>query len=157
MDEIPEWLWRVIEQTKPSSEKLIQWFESVEKERIVQFYVAFDYASQEISDYSAGVRIDNYVFSEDSMEDLCDWIVSQGKDLWEQSTGETADLVAIARIYLDVENDPNAKYPKWFPQTIAHRFYYKHFNEAIFDAAAEFEDRLWNSSANWLEDDSEQN
>lgn len=152
MNTIPDWFWQVIEKTKPNKEKLNQWLETAEKERIVQFYLAFASASEEIADYWDGIVYKDGQFSEDDMEDFCNWIVSQGKEFWLETTKENADLISISKIYLRTESGETTEYPDWSPQHLAGDFFYKTFNENIYDASNKMGDDFFDSGEKWLDE-----
>lgn len=53
------------------------------------------------------------VLSEDSTEDLCKWIVSQGRGLWQRATAPDADLTSLAHLYRSAEQGLVPEYPRW--------------------------------------------
>src|SRR4051794_28730205 len=71
--------WNILKECKPSLKKLEQALESLDKEELENYYGLYQVFSEKICDYSNGPA----GLSEDSTEDLCIWIVSQGFEFWQ--------------------------------------------------------------------------
>lgn len=106
MDDIPEWFWHVLHATRPNLSALESWLSSQPKQTLETFALAYLDAASELADYSEGVPIEGQRWSEDSTEDLCQWVVSQGHEFWHSVlTGEKGGLAEAARAY---EGNPSA-------------------------------------------------
>ena len=104
MHEILEWFWTVLESARPDLGRLASWLEAATRTEIEAFTRKFSEAKEAVANYSDGVQVDGTVFSEDSMEDLCEWIVAQGRDFWEAAVSGGTDLAELAREYLAEES-----------------------------------------------------
>ncbi len=113
--EIPEWFWSLIETTKPSLALLIERLEALSQAELEQWQRAYELAAAAIVPYWDGPDMGGNlgVLSEDSTEDLCEWIVSQGRELWQRATGPGADLIYLAHLYQRAEQGLIPEYPAW--------------------------------------------
>lgn len=73
------------------------------KEIVVEHLAcAYAAAATELVDFSSGgVEVDGRVWSEDSTEDLCTWVVSQGHAFWGMVVDGTWSLAEVAEVYLE--------------------------------------------------------
>jgi hypothetical protein len=105
VDEPPAWFWAVIEETRPNLAALEAWLVAQPKATVERFANAYWDASSELCDYSEGVLINGDVWSEDSTEDLCAWVVSQGRALWVSVASGERSLAEVAEVYLGRATD----------------------------------------------------
>jgi hypothetical protein len=146
MDEIPEWFWQVLDSTKPRLPALEAWLEAQPRRTVEHFAAAYVEAAGMLGDYSDGVVVDGVGWSEDAMEDLYNWIVSQGHDYWAAVVSGEYPLADVIEVYLDrpaplgpapvrwtddVSNPAHKGYQA--PQYIAHGVYFTRFGEEIYD------------------------
>ena len=97
--DIPAWFWSMLDETRPSLENLALLLEDLSRERLVQFAFHYQAAAQEVCDYWQGPVVDDISFSEDDTEDLCNWVVGQGRSMWEHALSLGSDLEPIVRLY----------------------------------------------------------
>ena len=105
MEPMPELLWTVIENSKPSLQRLADWLESASREDVERFALTYEWAAQEIAEYWQGPLVDDVQYSEDDTEDLCNWIVSQGRKLWGQAVSEEIDLADLRGFVIVLNRD----------------------------------------------------
>jgi hypothetical protein len=146
MDEIPAWFWQVLDSSKPRLSTLEAWLAAQPRRTVEQFAAAYTNAAETLGDYSAGVDVDEEVWSEDSTEDLYNWIVSQGHDYWAAVVSGEHPLVDVVDLYLDRPSSLGAAPVRWTndvsnpehqgyqaPCCIAHGVYRTRFGEEIPD------------------------
>ena len=143
----PDWFWDVLERTRPDLARLESWLMAASAEQVRQFADAFENAAMTLCDYWDGPMVDGIQYSEDDTEDLCQWIVSQGRDLWTKLMNGKLDLTDVARHIARSEIDKlPAKTEEWnstvndlrhfgyqSPECIAHAVYYSRFGTRISD------------------------
>jgi hypothetical protein len=104
VDDVSQWFWLVLEQTKPDLGRLATWLEAASRAEIEDFAREFRRAKEHVvADYSKGIEVDGVIFSEDGTEDFCDWVVAQGRDFWQAAVASRADLSGLAREYQGAE------------------------------------------------------
>ncbi|WP_406088236.1 hypothetical protein [Kitasatospora purpeofusca] len=99
-DHASDWFWEVLESTRPRLSALESWLESQPREVLEAFALAYESAAESLADFSDGVSVDGDVWSEDSTEDLCMWVVGQGRGLWSSVVVGDRPLEDVARTYL---------------------------------------------------------
>jgi Protein of unknown function (DUF4240) len=80
--EIPDFFWEIIETANNGHENLTEILLKADKNTIYKFAGEFGSAAVALTDKRYVDRME--VTSEDSIEDICHWIVSQGKDYYEK-------------------------------------------------------------------------
>ena len=85
MESPPDWFWNILDSTRPSLAALEAWLVNAPKKRLEQFASAYELAAHSLRDYWDGPLVDGIQYSEDDTEDLCNWIVAQGRELWQES------------------------------------------------------------------------
>ncbi|MGW2183793.1 hypothetical protein ACWCXX_38535 [Streptomyces sp. NPDC001732] len=99
-DHVPDWFWEVLETTRPRLSALESWLGSQRREVLEDFALAYLDAAETLVDFSEGVSVDGDIWSEDSTEDLCMWVVGQGRGLWQLVTAGKLSLEEVAQAYL---------------------------------------------------------
>ncbi|MFB7469655.1 hypothetical protein [Kitasatospora sp. NPDC056184] len=99
-DDVPDWFWDVLEATRPRLSALELWLESRPREVLEAFALAYEAAADSLADFSEGVRVEGDAWSEDDTEDLCFWVVGQGRGLWGSVLSGERSLEEAARLYL---------------------------------------------------------
>lgn len=99
-DHVPDWFWEVLEATRPRLSALELWLGSQPREILEAFALAYESAADSLADFSEGVSVDGDVWSEDSTEDLCMWVVGQGCGLWNSVIAGEVRLEEVAQMYL---------------------------------------------------------
>ncbi|MGW0958484.1 hypothetical protein ACWD4K_05470 [Streptomyces gelaticus] len=99
-DHVPDGFWEVLEATRPRLSALELWLESHSREALEAFALAYESAAESLADFSEGVSVDGDVWSEDSTEDLCMWVVGQGYELWSSVVVGELRLEEVAQMYL---------------------------------------------------------
>ncbi|MFF2658155.1 hypothetical protein ACFVUH_12395 [Kitasatospora sp. NPDC058032] len=148
-DEVPDWFWAALEATRPRLSALESWLESRPREVLEAFALAFEAAADALADFSDGVRVDGFGWSEDDTEDLCLWIVGQGRGFWESVLAGERSLEEAAQLYLgrvppsagqvvpwdeEVTNPEHRGYQS--PGTIVHGVYRTRFSEVLDERPA---------------------
>ncbi|GAA2328886.1 hypothetical protein [Dactylosporangium salmoneum] len=148
MEAIPDWFWSALAAARPSLAALEAWLEAQPREVVERFAAAYDAAAGElVDDYSDGVEVDGIVWSEDSAEDLCAWVVGQGRDFWGRVVDGTWSLAEVADAYLDRPSPLGAAAVRWdtavshpdhrgyqAPWAIAYGVYRTRFGEELTEA-----------------------
>lgn len=138
-DDVPGWFWDVIDLTRPSVAALETWLATQPGETIARFAFAYWTASTDLADYADGIDVDGFAWSEDDMEDLCEWVVSQGRTYWQSVMSGEHSLRDAAAIYADrsthwsteVVNPEHRGYQA--PGSIAHGVYWVRFGTDLDD------------------------
>jgi hypothetical protein len=141
----PDWFWDVLAATKPDIAALEAWLMAQPKQTVVQFGYAYDEAARDLVDYSAGVRVDGIVWSEDGTEDVCHWVVGQGRAYYYSVASGEVPLELAARAYADgtdrwltTVTDPEHR-GFAAPGSIANGVYRSRFGEELDDAIDELD------------------
>jgi len=111
MAEIPAWFWETLDSARPNLQALASFLENTSRQTLIEFATFYREASQEACEYWNGPIVDDIPFSEDDTEDLCNWVVSQGKSVWERAIASRRSLEPIVRLYR--ENDGKASSTSW--------------------------------------------
>ncbi len=93
-----EELWALIDASVPDPERFAAAVEGLDQDALIERYADVFAARQAVRVKWAGPWIDAAIghLSEDSTEDLCDWIVGQGSEIWAGACGAAdATLVAL--------------------------------------------------------------
>ena len=98
MEHPPDWFWNILESTRPSLMKLESWLVTAPREHVEEFAAAYELAAKTLCDYWDGPLVDGIQYSEDDTEDLCNWIVSQGRELWHKVAGGDLDIGHVASV-----------------------------------------------------------
>jgi hypothetical protein len=135
--QVPDWFWDVLEATRPNLAALEAALVAAPKATVAQFGFHYDTASLDLAEYSSGIEVDGVGWSEDDMEDLCEWIVGQGRAYWQSVIDGDRTLLAAARTYLGDANhwstevnDPDHRGHQ-SPGGIAHGVYWSRFGEML--------------------------
>ncbi len=99
-DHVSDGFWEVLESTRPRLSALESWLGTQPREALEAFALAYESAAESLADFSGGVTVDGEVWSEDSTEDLCLWVVGQGRALWTSVVVGDLPLEEAARMYL---------------------------------------------------------
>ncbi|WP_433217212.1 hypothetical protein ACQP00_09230 [Dactylosporangium sp. CS-047395] len=118
-----EWFWSVLETHARDMDGLVAWLRSAPRDQVVAFQVAYEEAAGELADYWDGPLVDGVQYSEDDTEDLCLWIVAQGRDAWEDAR---VDFGAAVRRYgaRDVDD-------AWVPGGVAYQIFFGRFGSSL--------------------------
>jgi hypothetical protein len=98
MEAPPDWFWNILDSTRPSLAALETWLVNAPKEQLEEFANVYELAAQSLCDYWDGPLVDNLQYSEDDTEDLCNWVVSQGRELWQRVRAGDIDIGCVASI-----------------------------------------------------------
>ncbi|MFF7454487.1 hypothetical protein [Kitasatospora sp. NPDC008115] len=147
-DHVPAWFWDVLEATRPRLSALESWLGSQPREVLEAFALAYESAADSLADFAEGVSVDGDVWSEDSTEDLCLWVVGQGRGLWGAVIAGDLGLEAAAQLYLgraapdqvapwdgEVSNPEHRGYQS--PGAIAHGVHRSRFGEDLHERLAD--------------------
>ncbi|WP_380283256.1 hypothetical protein [Kitasatospora purpeofusca] len=145
-EDVPDWFWDVLEATRPRLSTLELWLESQPREVLEAFALAYEAAADALADFSEGVRVDGEFWSEDDTEDLCGWVVGQGRGLWGSVIAGERSLEEAAQMYLDRAALPADHVVPWdeevanpehrgyqSPASIAHGVYRTRFAEDLHE------------------------
>ncbi|HEX5402888.1 MAG TPA: hypothetical protein VFX16_11380 [Pseudonocardiaceae bacterium] len=138
-DEVPDWFWDVIESTRPRVAALEAWLQAQPRETVARFALTYEDAASDLAEYWNGIVVDGVGWSVDDMEDLCDWVVSQGHTYWLTVRSGAHPLVDAAREYhaesgawdAIVASPEHRGYAS--PAGIGHGVYWTRFGEDVPD------------------------
>ncbi|WP_405436845.1 hypothetical protein OG373_07365 [Streptomyces avidinii] len=99
-EDVPGWFWEVLDTARPSLSALESWLESQPRGVLEGYALAYLEAAESLVDFSEGVTVDGEVWSEDSTEDLCMWVVGQGRVFWRSTVEGAWELPEVAQAYL---------------------------------------------------------
>jgi hypothetical protein len=136
-DDIPNWFWPLIEETRPSLALLTERLETLNQTELEHWQRAYEVAAEAICPYWDGPDMggDVGVLSEDDTEDFCNWIVSQGRALWELATAPGADLNVLVQLYWNAEMGTATKYPSWSNAEMGTATKYPSWSSAVANPA----------------------
>ncbi|MFE6871298.1 hypothetical protein ACFVFS_32665 [Kitasatospora sp. NPDC057692] len=142
--EVPDWFWDVLEEARPRLSALELWLESRPREVLEAFALAYEAAADALADFADGVCVEGDAWSEDDTEDLCLWVVGQGRGLWGSVVSGERSLEDAARLYLGRAPRPSDRVVRWdaevanpehrgyqSPGGIAHGVYRSRFAEDL--------------------------
>ncbi|WP_194923311.1 hypothetical protein [Catenulispora pinisilvae] len=134
--EIPDAFWDRVGSAGPGDEGATAWLSVATASEIVEYQLAFELAAEELADYSDGPCVDAFVFSEDDTEDLCLWIVAQGRQAWQSVRAGRESLAQAARRYLARRLDAESE--TWTAAgTSAYSIFHDRFGESLSDRMRE--------------------
>ncbi|MFE2935574.1 hypothetical protein [Streptomyces sp. NPDC059278] len=90
----------IAQATRPHLSALESWLGSQPREVLEAFALAYESAADSLADFSEGMSVEGDVWSEDSTEDLCMWVVGQGSGLWSSVIAGEVQLEEAAQMYL---------------------------------------------------------
>ncbi|MEU9763896.1 hypothetical protein [Streptomyces sp. NPDC047985] len=122
---IPDWFWQVLDATRPRLSALEARLESQSRENLEAFALAYLDAADSLIDFSEGVNVDGEVWSEDSTQDLCMWVVGQGRGFWSSVVTGEWELAEAAQAYLGRPSPLSKEVAQWDQEVSApeHRGY----------------------------------
>ncbi|MER7277572.1 hypothetical protein ABT369_24335 [Dactylosporangium sp. NPDC000244] len=121
--EVSDRFWDVLESHERSQASLVAWLWSASRDEIVAYQRAFEEAAEELADYWDGPVVDGVQYSEDDTEDLCLWIVGEGRESWDAAR---ADFEGAIRRYL--ARDPD---DAWVPGAPAYAVFHERFGVSL--------------------------
>jgi hypothetical protein len=137
-EEVPAWFWDVIETNRPSIARLVAWLESATEDEIVSYQLAYELAAEAIIGYWEGPSVEGVQFSEDDTEDMCRWVVSQGRQAWEDARSGRVRLDVVALRYLTRDAGPLSEdagpLPEqdgWTPGNPAYSVFFERFHDSL--------------------------
>ncbi|MFE2109445.1 hypothetical protein ACFXAF_26790 [Kitasatospora sp. NPDC059463] len=149
-EHIPDRFWDALEAARPHLSALEAWLGSQPREVLEEFALAYECAAGALADFSEGVRVDGDAWSEDGTEDLCLWVVGQGRGLWRSVLAGDPGLEDVAQLYLGrvaagpgqaVRWDTEVSDPRHrgyqSPGAIAHGVYRSRFGEDLHERLAD--------------------
>ena len=112
---IPDWFWEIIDSTRPDLLALALRLEQLSRKDLLRYSHFYQVASDAVCHAWEGPFIDDEIghLSEDSTEDLTDWIVSGGKESWLYATEPDVDLVALFLLSVQAERGEIDEPPQW--------------------------------------------
>ena len=149
MGDVSQWFWVVLEKAKRDLGRLAAWLETASRLEIEEFAREYRCAkARVIADYTQGIEIDGVSFSEEVTEDFCDWIVAQGRRIWQAAVASRAYVSGLAREYQRAKESGSKaasrawngsalgqKYPgSHSPRLLAHAVYDARFGADLDDA-----------------------
>jgi hypothetical protein len=144
-DGVPDWFWDTLDGARPNLNVLAQVLEAMSRDQLVEFARLYRDAAQAVCPYWHGPTVDDIRFSEDDTEDLCNWIVSQGKRIWLEAVAASKTLEPFVRRYWaaeagtrgagawneDVSNEAYRGYQS--PAYIAYGVFAARFDEDLYE------------------------
>jgi hypothetical protein len=140
--EIPAWFWQVIDAAGHRLDVLEAWLMNQPKDVVVAYGHAYVVAAGDLVEgyFADGVLVDAAVWSEDATQDLCTWVVGQGRALWARVASGDLPLSDAAQIYLgrapgsvpwalDESGATTIKSPWWIEGTV----YWNRFEEELHE------------------------
>ncbi|WP_433057892.1 DUF4240 domain-containing protein [Dactylosporangium sp. CS-033363] len=116
-------LWTVLETHARDMDSLVAWLRTAPRDEVVAFQSAYEEAAEELADYWDGPVVDGVQYSEDDTEDLCLWIVAQGRAAWEAAR---VDFGAAVRRYVERDVDD-----AWVPGGVAYEIFFARFGSSL--------------------------
>ncbi|MBZ5715907.1 hypothetical protein [Nannocystis pusilla] len=112
-------LWELLDASMPDPDRFAALVAEQSAEQLVALYADVVDASSEVRDKWEGPYIPELdaCLSEDSCEDLTDWIVGQGHDYWSRARG--ADDEALAAMWQEAGREDEAGRGRWNAETPA--------------------------------------
>jgi hypothetical protein len=135
--EVSQWFWMVLEQARLDLGCLAVWLESASRLEIEEFAREFRCAkARVIADYSKGIEIDGVAFSDEVTEDFCDWIVAQGRPVWQAALARRDYVFALAREYRRTRESGSkaAARQAWNPAVLGQKYAGSHTPRRLADA-----------------------
>ncbi|WP_432824790.1 hypothetical protein [Dactylosporangium sp. CA-092794] len=126
--EVPAWFWDVIEAHKPGTASLAGWLRRAAEDEIVAYQLAYELAAEEVADYWDGPVVDGVQYSEDDTEDLCKWVVAQGRAAWAAARSGPEGMADAVRRYT-ARDAAEA----WTPDGAAHAIFHERFHASLHE------------------------
>nr|BFE62418.1 hypothetical protein GCM10020063_069440 [Dactylosporangium thailandense] len=121
--EVSDRFWDVLESHGRSQARLVGWLREASEDEIVDYQGSFEAAAEELADYWDGPVVDGVQYSEDDTEDLCLWIVGEGRESWDAAR---VDFEGAIRRYL--ARDPD---DLWVPGAPAYGIFYERSHRSL--------------------------
>lgn len=114
---ITDWFWQLLAAARPETSKLREALSRLSLEELELFQWSYELAMQVITDSWNGPRLPelDLTLSEDSTEDFCAWVVSEGRAVWERALGMT-DLADLVREEFILKDHPEIQRQQGRPQ-----------------------------------------
>jgi hypothetical protein len=114
-EEPPVWFWNLLDEARPSLDRLASILENLSAEQLEAFQRFYSDAALAVCPYWEGPysKRQKQHLSEDGTQDFCEWVVSQGLTLWKAAVSDKTDLSTLADVYLQAEYEGRPEYPKW--------------------------------------------
>ncbi|MFF4426331.1 hypothetical protein ACFY04_37145 [Streptomyces sp. NPDC001549] len=145
-EDVPGWFWEVLDTARPSLSALESWLESQPRGVLEGYALAYLEAAESLIDFSEGVTVDGEVWSEDSTEDLCMWVVGQGRVFWRSTVEGAWELPDAAQAYLGRPSPLMWEVTQWdaqvlrpehtgyrCPGTLVHGVYRTRFGQDLYE------------------------
>ncbi|MFI8437270.1 hypothetical protein ACIGJO_26720 [Streptomyces sp. NPDC079020] len=113
LGQVPDWFWEVLDATRPRLSALEAWLTAQPGQILEGFALAYLDAAESLIDFSQGVHVDGAVWSEDSTEDLCMWVVGQGHRFWYSVVTGEWELAEAAQAYLGRPSPLGGEVTQW--------------------------------------------
>ncbi len=145
---IPQWVWDLLARARSEREGLRPALQALDRQSLEEFIVRYHLASEAVCEPWDGPYIEerDYHLSEDSTEDLTDWIVAQGNDAWEYARGPSVNWSQP----LTLSSQPTAHRDPEIPachtvhagntesgwgaaKSVAMQLYYDRFGDSFYD------------------------
>ena len=110
---IPSWFLTLLDETRPSLAALADRLEALTRQKLVAYASTYRDVAEHIIEVWNNPIVDGAELSEDDIEDICDWVVSQGDALITRAYAERADLKSIVKAYRANEKGTSKEFPKW--------------------------------------------
>ncbi|MFB7256974.1 hypothetical protein [Streptomyces nojiriensis] len=144
LEDVPGWFWEVLDAARPSLSALEAWLEAQPRDVLEEYALAYLEAAEALIDFSEGVTVDGAGWSEDSTEDLCMWVVGQGRAFWRSTVEGAWELPDAAQAYLGRSSPLVGEVTPWdeqvrrpehtgyrSPGTLVHGVYRRRFGQDL--------------------------
>ncbi len=111
---IPAWFWELLDSSRPSLLALARKLEQLPRDQLIAYAAIYKKAAQTLCNYWEGPVVDGMGFSEDDTEDLCCWIVAQGRRFYTEALRLRGHLEPLVRQYGASERGESSEHPPWF-------------------------------------------
>lgn len=160
----PDWFWEWVEINHQDEEALLHWFRDAPREQMIVFWQAYfdEVLGRLIADYDGfflGEEDDALHLNEDDMADFNNWVIVQGKHIWNavidlttrmEGHATDADQAALKALYLISKSTKAAQEEgrtlptsTWMGVTWAPRWGYFPGDTADFIFEERFGETLW--------------
>ncbi|MFG2044596.1 DUF4240 domain-containing protein [Dactylosporangium sp. NPDC048998] len=129
VEQMPDRFWSVLESHARNQDSLVSWLRRASADEIVAYQLAYEQAAEEIADYWDGPVVDGVPYSEDDTEDLCKWVVAQGREAWVAACSDLGE--AVRRYTARDVNDA------WTPGEPAYEIFFERFGASLHVRLAE--------------------
>ena len=152
-EEIPDWFWQLIESSEHKLQCLAEKLELLTKEQLIAFQFQYEDAKELVSPMWANEpgEIGSYIeeCSEDNADDFADWVVSQGRNFFDDVKSNPASGPEYLTMYEQHDRDEMFLHLCWnddvereeyrglqSPGFIARGVYECRFGESLYDLIA---------------------